>query len=504
MNGSAWLRWLKRNTAGRCGRQVLLAEHVEVDADRRHQQPGPRRGEEVDADAAVARQQPEPEAARGRGHQRRDARDGAQLRHRAAAAAAGEPQDRPTPLDGDGFHLARRDWSAAGCRPGTSARRPRRRRRRSSSWPGRRRSSAANACTARALPGPQMIGVCTSPVIRPSSSVSNLLLSTLSMPRNLATGSTWTVSADELRTTVWPRAMCARTRSRISGIDALLHVLDEQSLAELVEVAHRVAVQHPGALADEVLELRAAELVVEPGLHHADELADAHLAAPQPILRHQHAGEAGDQRAVEVEERADLGTLRAGLDLGDRARQAQDHVRVGLSVLRTHCAHSHWPRWRPSVGARRRSAVNEAGVDRPSPPSASTSSKPASRHRAHSASSVIDGPVVAGGDGAVAGARHQHHHHRDAGQRPNSVVPQDLRTGDEGVTRVDGHVAGLHVGVDDRAGHGLEDRVGQQAEQRRHGTDHVDRAFLALAASSARAPSGCASSGSTTPTARRD
>ena len=52
-----------------------------------------------------------------------------------------------------------------------------------------------------------MIGVSTSPVSRPSSSVSNLLLSTFLMPRNRATGSTWTVSADELSTTVWPRAM---------------------------------------------------------------------------------------------------------------------------------------------------------------------------------------------------------------------------------------------------------------------------------------------------------
>ena len=37
----------------------------------------------------------------------------------------------------------------------------------------------------------------------------------------------------------------------------------------------RVAAQHAGALADEVLELGAAQLMVEAGLHHADELADA-------------------------------------------------------------------------------------------------------------------------------------------------------------------------------------------------------------------------------------
>ena len=91
--------------------------------------------------------------------------------------------------------------------------------------------------------------------------------------------------------------------------------------AEFVDVAERAAAQHAGALADEVLELRAAQLMVESGLHHADELADAHLAAPQPILGHDDAGEAGDQGAVQVEERADLGTRRAGLDLGDRAGQ---------------------------------------------------------------------------------------------------------------------------------------------------------------------------------------
>ena len=70
---------------------------------------------------------------------------------------------------------------------------------------------------------------------------------------------------------------------RIDAADDLLH---EEALGEFVDVVERVAAQHAGALADEVLELRAAQLVVEAGLHHADELADAHLAAAQPILRH--------------------------------------------------------------------------------------------------------------------------------------------------------------------------------------------------------------------------
>ena len=64
---------------------------------------------------------------------------------------------------------------------------------------------------------PQNRLLTTPPVRTPSSSVSNLLVSVLGMPRKRATGSTWMVSADELSTTVWPRARCARTNSRISG-----------------------------------------------------------------------------------------------------------------------------------------------------------------------------------------------------------------------------------------------------------------------------------------------
>ena len=73
-----------------------------------------------------------------------------------------------------------------------------------------------------------------------------------------------------------------------------------------------VAAKHAGALTDEVLELGAAELMVEPGLHHADELGDGHLTPAQPILGHDDAGEPGDQRAVEIEEGTDLGAGRAG------------------------------------------------------------------------------------------------------------------------------------------------------------------------------------------------
>jgi hypothetical protein len=100
----------------------------------------------------------------------------------------------------------------------------------------------------------------------------------------------------------------------INPTDDLLH---KQPLGQFVDVVKRVAAQHARALTDQVLELGAAELMVEACLHHADELADGHLAPPQPILSHDDAGEPSDQGAVEIEEGADLGPGRAGLDLGD-------------------------------------------------------------------------------------------------------------------------------------------------------------------------------------------
>ncbi len=170
------------------------------------------------------------------------------------------------------------------------------------------------------------------------------------------------------------------------GIDAADDLLLEQPLGQFVDVVEGVAAQHAGALADEILELRAAQLMVEAGLHHADELADGHLAAPQPVLGHDDAGEPGDEGAVEIEEGTDLGAGRAALDLGDRARQPHGPW-IGLTVGRSHCA--ALPLGETGVGSGA-STVNVAGEARPSPPSASTSSKPASRQRAHRSESSTD------------------------------------------------------------------------------------------------------------------
>ena len=169
-------------------------------------------------------------------------------------------------------------------------------------------------------------------------------------------------------------------------IDATDDLLFKEPLGKFVDVVKGVAAQHAGALTDEVLELGAAELMVETGLHHADELADGHLAPAQPILGHDDAGEPGDQGAVEIEEGTNLRSPWAALDLGDRARQPHGPW-IGLTVGRSHCA--ALPLGETGVGSVA-SIVNDAGEARPSPPRASTSSKPASKQRAHKSESVID------------------------------------------------------------------------------------------------------------------
>ena len=76
--------------------------------------------------------------------------------------STGHPRDgRPSPAGCRGS-------SGAGGRRGASARGPRCRRRRSSCRRGRSPCSAANFCTASALPGPHSTGLTTSPVSTPS------------------------------------------------------------------------------------------------------------------------------------------------------------------------------------------------------------------------------------------------------------------------------------------------------------------------------------------------
>ena len=106
-------------------------------------------------------------------------------------------------------------------------------------------------------------------------------------------------------------------------VDPGLDPLGEQPLADLLQVVDQSPGQRRGRLADEVFELDAPERVVQAGLNHAEQLAHAHVAAPQPLLGEDDGGEARDQRPVQVEKRADLGPGRTGQDLGDRAGQPQ-------------------------------------------------------------------------------------------------------------------------------------------------------------------------------------
>jgi hypothetical protein len=99
------------------------------------------------------------------------------------------------------------------------------------------------------------------------------------------------------------------------------------------------------------------------------------------------AGEPGDERAVEIEEGADLSAGRTRLDLGDLSQGKPHGPSIGLTVGRSHCA--ALPFGETGVGSGT-SIVNVAGALDRRRPSASTSSKPASRQRAHRSGSTID------------------------------------------------------------------------------------------------------------------
>ncbi|AFE17323.1 hypothetical protein MRGA327_15305 [Mycobacterium tuberculosis RGTB327] len=58
--------------------------------------------------------------------------------------------------------------------------------------------------------------------------------------------------------------------------------------------------------------------MIQAGLNHTEQLAHAHIAAPQPLLGEDDGREAGDQRAVQVEKRTDLRAGRTGQNLGYR------------------------------------------------------------------------------------------------------------------------------------------------------------------------------------------
>ena len=106
-------------------------------------------------------------------------------------------------------------------------------------------------------------------------------------------------------------------------IDPFFDLLGEQSLADLLQIRQRAAAQYLGGLVDQPLELHPAELVVEARGNHIDQLADAHIAVAEPLAGQDHSGESGNQGAVDVKERPDPGSARAGHHLGHRTGKPQ-------------------------------------------------------------------------------------------------------------------------------------------------------------------------------------
>ena len=99
--------------------------------------------------------------------------------------------------------------------------------------------------------------------------------------------------------------------------DALHH----QPLRKLLHVVDRPPLPDGDRRSHEPLDVGSSHPHVGHGEQRASELARPDLSCAQPGAVELVAGVAADQRAVEVEERADLRTLWAGLDLGDPLAQ---------------------------------------------------------------------------------------------------------------------------------------------------------------------------------------
>src|SRR5262249_22732019 len=105
------------------------------------------------------------------------------------------------------------------------------------------------------------------------------------------------------------------------GVDALGDLLNEQALADGLDVGQRPADQRRGRLVDELFELQPSELVVETGRHHADQLTDTHVATAESFPGENDGGEARDEGAVQIEDRADLPPGRTRHYFRDRSGQ---------------------------------------------------------------------------------------------------------------------------------------------------------------------------------------
>jgi hypothetical protein len=114
-------------------------------------------------------------------------------------------------------------------------------------------------------------------------------------------------------------------------IEAGRNAIHKQTLTELVKRCERFTTQIARAANDELLEFHAAEPIPHHGLDDSQDLADPGLPAPNPVTGMSRRGEPGDQRPVQVEERADPASSWTCLDLGDGIVQAPWHHRFTVS-----------------------------------------------------------------------------------------------------------------------------------------------------------------------------
>ena len=97
-------------------------------------------------------------------------------------------------------------------------------------------------------------------------------------------------------------------------VDARLDVPGEQGLAQLLEFGQRFAAQIPTRPLQQVRELHPPEPVPKCGLDGAGQFTEAGLPMPDSMAQVHGGGETLDERAVQIEERADV---RAGGSGGD-------------------------------------------------------------------------------------------------------------------------------------------------------------------------------------------
>ena len=177
--------------------------------------------------------------------------------------------------------------------------------------------SAANSRTAAALPARHSSGPPGRPVQTPST-ISTGETSTCSTPMARAAGSTWKRVADEARTTVCPACRCAATSRQASGnSEPAMPCTNSRSPSSTSSSSVRLA----QARMPSTVNFSKSSSVVTPcrPVSSSSPRSDGrHVQRAQVVPGEGGQGVAVDDRAVEVEERADPRALRAGLDVGDQ------------------------------------------------------------------------------------------------------------------------------------------------------------------------------------------